>query len=385
MRIVEVTLNNYRSWARLSMRTHARLNLLSGPNAQGKSNLLEALYALVTTRPYRAQKDVEVVRFGEEFAHVHADLEAGGRQVSCEIAWQKGVGASRPRKEIKINRQPVQRLVDVFGLARLVLFTPRDLDLVQASPEFRRRYLDVLLCQIYPAHLYALGQYQKVLSERNRWLRSLAASPASRHAASDDALHEAWTEQLVRWGADLVDRRRAALQRLTPHLERIYRTLSGQVDSISLRYVPSVIPEPGETTADALARNLHGHAREERARGLTLFGPHRDDIAIALDGRSMRLYGSQGQMRCTALAMRLAEGEMLQRETEEAPVLLLDDCLSEIDRRRQDALWEYLEGREQVFLTTSTWEADRALPFDGAYYRVAEGRIVPRETDRCIA
>src|SRR5262249_1601418 len=143
-------------------------------NAQGKSNLLEALYALVTTRPYHAQKDVEAIRFGEPFARIHAALQTTSRSLSCDLVWQKMDG-DRTRKEIKLNQQSVQRLLEVFGMARMVLFAPRDLDLVAGAPETRRKYLDILLCQLYPAHLHALHQYQRVLQERNRWLRNLAA------------------------------------------------------------------------------------------------------------------------------------------------------------------------------------------------------------------
>lgn len=385
MRVTTVTLNNYRNWARLTLTPHARLNLVSGPNAQGKSNLLEALYALVTTRPYRAARDLEVIRFGEDFAHVHATLHSESREVSCEIAWQRAQAGGRHRKEIKVNRQPVQRLMDVFGLARMVLFTPRDLQLVQGAPEFRRQFLDIMLCQLHPAHLYALSQYQKVLAERNRWLRTLAASGGtSRAAAQDASMHEVWTEQLVRWGTDLSDRRRASLERLAPKLERVYAQLCGKTDHLGLRYLPGVAPEPGESTAEALARAYRNGARDERARGVTLFGPHRDDIAILLDGRAMKLYGSQGQTRSTAIALRLAEAEMLERDGGHAPVLLLDDCLSEIDERRQVALWEYLSMRGQVFLTTSGWDSSRALPFDGTVWHTKAGRIQSM-VDACVA
>ena len=370
--LTEITLNHYRSWARLLLAPDARLNLLAGPNAQGKSNLLEALYALVTTRPYRALKDTEVIRFGEDYAHVYAAFTSQQRHLTCEIAWQKGRLNGRPRKEVKVNRQPVDRLMDVFGLARMVLFTPRDLDLIQGSPDYRRRYLDILLCHLHPTHLYALSQYQRVLNERNRWLRT-ASSDTGRPSAEVATMHEVLGEQLVRWGADIMERRTAVLGRLVPVLERIYRQMGGHDDKVSLRYLPSVKPEPGERVADALDRTLRSHAREEMLRGSTLFGPHRDDLAVLLDGRPVRHYGSQGQTRTCALSMRLAEGELLEKEVGEAPVLLLDDCLSEIDPRRQDALWSYLAQRQQVFLTTTSWT--QRLPIPGTLFDVQGGRI----------
>ena len=394
MVITEVTLNNYRNWTRLFLEPHSRLNVLTGSNAQGKSNLLEALYTLVTTRPYRALRDVEVIRFGEGFAHVHAAMTGGGRNVSCEILWQKDAdtrGSPHPpdytgvrvRKEIRLNRQPVQRLVDVFGVARMVLFAPRDLELVTGPPEFRRRYLDILLSQLHPSHLYALGQYQKVVTERNRYLRQQASESRPGSATERAAMSYALDDQLIRWGSELMERRSLSLEKLSPILEKLYRTLGGKTETIRLRYLPSARGEPGETCKEALSRHIRIRAREELARGLTLVGPHRDDLEIILNGHPMRLFGSQGQLRSMALAMRLAEGEMLEREGGEAPVLLLDDCLSEMDPSRQAALWNYLGEREQIFLTTCQWPERVPLPVEGTLYRVADNCVIRSEESRC--
>lgn len=362
------------------MEPHPRLNVVTGPNGQGKSNLLEALYALVDTHPYRAQRDIEVVRFGEAFAHVHASLSAGGRHVSCEIMWQMEGGSplgQRVRKEVRLNRQPVHRVGDFFGRARMVLFAPRDLELVGGAPDRRRVYLDMLLSQIHPAHLNALRQYKQVLAERNTYLRSAL------QGGRRPELEEAWNQQLASWGGEIMDRRRQALDRLAPHLERIYHLLGGRDENVRLRYAPSVSPEAGESCQDALARQLSRRMEDEMARGITLSGPHRDDVSILLNGRSMRLYASQGQTRSMALALRLAEGEMLECEGGEAPVLLLDDCLSEMDERRQGALWQYLGERHQVFLTTSQWPVDSSLPIAGALHRVADGRLVTEGGTSC--
>jgi DNA replication and repair protein RecF len=371
-----VTLNNYRNWTRLSLDPHPRLNLVTGPNAQGKSNLLEALYALVTTRPYRAQKDIEVVRFGEPFAHVHAAFEAAGRSVSCEIVWERKA-EGRHRKEVRLNKQPVSRLAEVFGVARMVLFAPRDLELVTGGPEARRRYLDVVLSQLYPTHLHALTQYNRVLAERNRVLRMQAA-----RVRIDPALLEALTEQMVGWGASIIDRRRAVLERLGGLLEQMYRHLSGQKDHVRMKYVSSADPAPEESTQEALARLAKSRARVEAERGVTMFGPHRDDVSIVLEKHPMRNFGSQGQIRCMSLAMRLAEAELLTRDGGEPPLLLLDDCLSEMDLNRQDALWAYLATREQVFLTTSVWPREQRLPFEGRIWRVYNGEV---EDAKCCA
>lgn len=364
-----VVLRNFRNWPQLAFSPHPGLNLVVGPNAQGKSSLLEALYALVTTRPYRAQRDGEVVRFGERFAHVQAAFTAAGRSVSCEILWEQKE-AGRHRKEVRINRQQVQRLADVFGVARMVLFAPRDLELVSGGPEARRRWLDVALSQVYPTHLHALTQYARVLAERNRLLRE-----AHRSSAIDRALLDALTEQLVSWGARIARRRVETLARVGAVLEPLYRRLSGDRDHITLHYVSSAAPRDGEDHETGLHRLARARARVELERGVTMFGPHRDDIQIDLEGRPMRSFGSQGQIRCMSLAMRLAEADLIAREGGEPPVLLLDDCLSEMDLGRQAALWAYLAECGQVFLTTSVWTAEQALPLGGRLFRVADGVV----------
>jgi DNA replication and repair protein RecF len=375
----DITLRDYRNWPALTLQPHPRLNVIVGANAQGKSNLLEALYALVTTRPYRALKDVEVIRFQAEVAHVSAGLAGGGRSVHCAIAWEKLNGSDRTRKVVQINQQPVHRLVDVFGVARMVLFAPQDLELMNGGPETRRRFLDVLLSQLQPAYLHALHVYQKVLAERNRWLRAAAVSG---HA--DAGLREAYNEQMVRCGSELIVRRARAIDVLGPLLERIYHHLSGARETVRLLYLCSTPPRGDEDVAAALSRALASRAHEELARGTTVCGPHRDDLGILLNGHPIRSFGSQGQQRSMAVALRLAEGEMLEREGGEPPVLLLDDCLSEIDESRQQALWEYLAERQQVFLTTCNWQP-RALPVDGTTFLVADGQAREHESIQCCA
>lgn len=375
----DVTLNNFRNWSRLTLAPHARLNLITGPNAQGKSNLLEALYALVTTRPYRAQKEIEVVRFGELFAHVHANFAAAGRQVSCDIMWER-TAEGKHRKEVRLNKQPVQRLVDVFGVARMVLFAPHDLLLVSGGPEARRRYVDVVLSQLYPAHLHALSQYQKVLAERNRLLRMLSVG-----RAVDPHVHAALDAQLVHWGSDIVERRKSALLPLGELLEKMYQRLSGEREVVRLRYMSSISTEAGENTQEAMARLAKSRSRDEVLRGMTLFGPHRDDINILLEKHPMRHFGSQGQIRCTSLALRLAEAEWLNGVGGEPPLLLLDDCLSEMDLQRQDALWSYLSTRAQVFLTTSVWPRGQNLPFAGRVFHVWDGAVGEVSDAACCA
>ena len=283
------------------------------------------------------------------------------------------------RKEVRLNRQPVQRVGDFFGRARMVLFAPRDLDLVNGAPERRRLYLDVLLSQLHPGYLDALRQYKRVLAERNTYLRSVGQGQGARNRV----LEEAWNEQLSQWGGAVMDRRRIALERIAPPLERVYHLLGGEAERVRLRYHPSARAESGESSHEAMARGLAARAGEELQRGLTLVGPHRDDVEILLNGRSMRLYASQGQVRSMALALRLAEGDVLEHDGGEAPVLLLDDCLSEMDERRQGALWQYLGERDQVFVTTSHWPEGQALPVPGAVVRVGDGRIVAVESSPC--
>lgn len=321
----------FRNHRTLSWSPSPKLNLLSGANAQGKTNLLEALGFLLTGRSFRTSRLGELPTWGAERAAVGGELHRadGSRTVRRSIerlmtgAWQ-GSGDDCP-------------------WARAVAFGWADLEILTGGPLARRNFLDGFATRLYPSHRPALIRYRQILARRNRLLQE------GRFAADVDGRLGPWDEQLALVGMELIDRRRRAVASLQTEIARIYPALAGGHPKVEIAYRASLgqATEPSAFVA-ALARAR----RAELARGQTLVGPHRDDLAIELDGMDVRAFGSRGQQRLLALALRLAEVLPITEAAGTSPVLLLDDALSELDSRVCDNVLREIDHAEQVFLTS---------------------------------
>jgi DNA replication and repair protein RecF len=365
-----VTLRNYRNFGQLKVEPHPVFNLLVGRNAQGKTNFLEALFTLATSKSFRAFRESELLRFTEPFALVGAHIQKATGLVRLEIQWQRE-GEASVKKRITINECPCNRLIDFMKEVKMVLFTPADLDIIRGGPGLRRRYLDMLLSKLSPTYLFALQRYQKVVEERNNVLRNCRSS-------SWESMMEVWDDQLVLWGTQLLRNRLSFIDNLESRYARLFRQMGGE-GAPALHYVPSI---PLASSAEdriryAFQSSIKAHSREERERQMTMYGPHRDDLALVLDGRPMRLFGSQGQARCAALSLRLAEAEILGADGDDRGIILLDDCLSEIDAERQRLLLDLLAERGQIFLSC-TQAPDRTLLMEGKEFLVEGGGMRER-------
>jgi DNA replication and repair protein RecF len=328
--VVSLDLRNFRGYARQRVDLAPGINLVVGENAQGKSNFLEALFALSSTRSVRTHKEAELIRWGETVARLEAVFTP---PTTVELAWQQ-----KGSKLARINRQAVRRFSELFALVRMVLFSVEDLELVSGGPALRRRYLDYLLCKIDPIYLDALQHYQEVLRQRNEWLKHPIGG-----------LREVLDEQLATWADPIIQARRRLLDTLDP--ARFYRDLTGVDTPLTVQYKPSV-PD-----ALHLRHALTARTAEEARRQTTLSGPHRDELDILLGDDALRAFGSRGQLRCAALCLRLAEGEAMGQD----PIYLLDDCMSELDPPRQAYLWQLLQARRQVVMT-GTPDVERHAP-----------------------
>jgi len=355
MRISALRLQDFRNYSFQEVELGAGLHVFEGRNAQGKTALLEAVYLGATARSFRTSKEADLIRWGQPGGGLHLSMERdSGRPRELSMRWQ----AQPLLRKILLQDQPVRRLADFLSELPLALFTPDDLELVQGGPELRRAYLDLLLCKLYPAYLEALGRYQKVLRQKGALLRT-QRSPDRGELAS-------WDELLMQFGMLIVGFRRELCSQLQPRLAYLYAELSGEAQALTLTYRPCV----EEDFAAALER-----ARgEELRRRSPLVGPHRDEVQLCLGEAVVRRFGSQGQRRTLALAMRLAQAEVLLEIGKERPVVLLDDCFSELDPGRQARLLAWLEGASQVLITTAT-----PLDLSPAHrlYRVDEGQVFP--------
>ncbi|MBC8143024.1 MAG: DNA replication/repair protein RecF [Armatimonadetes bacterium] len=373
MRVSRLELFDFRNYETCRIEPGAGLNVLVGANAQGKTNLLEAVGVLATTKSVRAGRDTEMVRFGAEACRIVAEVvkETGSGDTLLEIAIGAGgaqstaVSASTARvserKLVKINHGKQTRIADLIGHLNAVFFSSLDLDIVRGEPTERRRFLDYEIAQVSPAYLLAYAQFKKALEQRNRLLKDIRFG-----AMSPDAL-DAWTEQIIRHGARLMERRRAYIAQLAHHADTVQRGITDGAETLTVEYCPSFALDTGAVgeaeIAEAFRVALAGMRREELARGSTLLGPQRDDLQFrvgtdAASATDVRLYGSQGQQRTVALALRLAERRLLEEMVGEPPVVLLDDVLSDLDeRRRKEVLALSLTGGQQTFLTVTETDA----------------------------
>ena len=337
MYISTLKLEQFRNYDGLELSFSRGANLFYGDNAQGKTNILEAIYFCGTTRSHRTSRDRELIRFGSEEAHLRMEMSKKEIDYRIDMHLKKARG-----KGIAINGVPIRRAQELIGLGHFIFFSPEDLSIIKNGPGERRHFLDMELCQLDQIYVSALAGYNKVLLQRNRLLKDLGFRP------QDMDTLDVWDEQLVRWGSDLIRAREKFVRKLDEIILPIHRRLSGGREDISVGYEKNV---SAEEFADAVAR---GRDRDLYLKS-TEVGPHRDDLRFTVNGIDIRHFGSQGQQRSAALSLKLAEIELVREASDDVPVLLLDDVLSELDTNRQHALLDSI-GSIQTFITCTGLE-----------------------------
>lgn len=359
MRIIRAKLKSFRNYASCGFEPCAGVNVLLGDNGQGKTNLLEALYLCCAGRSHRTRQDRELIQWDAEFASVQ--LQAERRDGSHEVEVILPVSGKR---RIKIAGRDAARSGELMGHVTGVLFSPEDLRTVKDGPSERRRMVDMTLAQLRPAYYYALQRYNRALKQRNELLRAAAANPGMISTL------DMWDEQLAAAGSELMRHRRAYIERLAVAAEETYREIAGGREQLQLRYQPSVtMGDDVQSNLDALFAAREGDVR----RMITSVGAHRDELMLAIGGRELRSFGSQGQQRTAALSLRLSELAVMREELGEWPVLMLDDVMSELDPSRRRQLIGRLEGIQTI--VTCTDEDDLAGAQIGAAWRVSGAEI----------
>jgi DNA replication and repair protein RecF len=401
MHVRQLSLTNFRLYARLELELPAGPLLLVGANAQGKTSLLEALYYLATAQSHHATSDRQLIHFlalheALPFAKIVAEVVKRDEIKRIEIRLiQETIsnGEARLRKEVFINGAK-KKVGELAGVVNVVLFLPHDLAIVEGAPADRRRYVDIALCQTDAAYNFALGEYAKVLTQRNALLKLLQENPG--HSGAE-AQMEFWDEKLCEQGALILEKRAAALFDLEALASALHRDLTGGAESLRLAYHPAFDPAapgngqmglpldvpvhrvgiPAEEIRAGLRGKLKAARAEEIARGATLFGPHRDEIRFIAGGMDLGTYGSRGQARTAVLALKLAEMAWMKNRTGEWPILLLDEVLAELDVTRRRDLLNRLTRAEQCVLTTTDLNLFPA-EFQGQshVWRVEAGRVV---------
>lgn len=341
MIIHSLKLRDFRNYQELEIAPHPGVNILFGQNGSGKTNLLEAIHYCALGRSHRTSQDKEVVCKGADFAAVGVQLQKSSIRMDVQV---KLTPNESKKKSVFVDRKRASRLSDLMGHVQCVIFSPEDLMLVKEGPSVRRRYLDMMLSQLSTAYFTALQQYQKALDQRNSMLREV-----KKGARLDAAMMDAFEEAMAAQCAVIIPMRRRMVSHTAFIAGEKYESISGREHEQFRMEYECCVPD-GEDVIAYAREALRDGRQEDIFRGSTGFGVHREDIALTLKGREMKVFASQGQIRTAALSMKLAQLEVFRGETGEAPILLLDDVMSELDMTRRTRLLEEISG-VQTFIT----------------------------------
>lgn len=371
MKITELTVDNFRNYDHLALTFDENINVFLGQNAQGKTNLLEAIYFLALTRSHRTQKDQELIKFGEDYATVSATVQKS--QFDLNLA----IKLSKHGKIALLNQLEQAKLSNYIGKMTAILFSPEDLSLVKGAPATRRKFLDLEFGQMNFQYLTYLSQYKKVLKQRNNYLKQLQLK-----RASDLVFLEVLSEQLAGFGAEVVKRRLGFLKRLSVLAQAAQSEISGTKEKLEIKYQSTLGDLKSEQSVaeikELFLQQFQKNNEKEIRQGTTLFGPHRDDLAFFINEQNVQLYGSQGQQRTVVLSLKLAEIELAHELTHEYPILLLDDVLSELDATRQTALLKYIHQKTQTFITTTDLSGiSQEIINTPKVFRIKDGMLLP--------
>lgn len=357
MIIKSLELQNFRNYDALQVEFDGGTNIFYGDNAQGKTNILEAIFMIATTKSHKGSKDQDVIRFGEEEAHIRSYLfkEEITRQIDMHL--KKG-----KTKGIAIDSQRIKKAADLMGLLNVVFFSPEDLSIIKNGPAERRHFIDMELCQLDPFYLYNLNHYTKIVNQRNKLLKDLSVKPGLRETLS------IWDSQLVSFGSKLIERREIFISQLCDIIGELHFKLSGEKEKIKLVYEKNV-------EIDDFEEKLKKNQEKDIILKQTTVGPHRDDMLFIVNDIDIRRFGSQGQQRTAALSLKLSEIELVKKSIKDTPVLLLDDVLSELDSNRQNYLLNSIKNIQTIITCTGLDEFVKNRFEINKVFKVVNGRI----------
>ena len=337
MIIKSLELADYRNYDTLDIKFDKGTNILYGDNAQGKTNILEAIYVAATTKSHKGSKDKEIINFDKEEAHIRTYLEKDQVETRVDMHLRKSKS-----KGIAVDGTKLKKAADLLGLCNVVFFSPEDLGIIKNGPSERRRFIDMELCQLDSIYLYNLNNYNKIVNQRNKLLKDMYMNPDLKETLN------IWDMQLVSYGTKIIERRKIFVSQLNEIIYDIHKKLSGDREELKIVYEPNVSIEDFE-------KNMRVSRDRDIKAKMTTVGPHRDDFSILTGDVDIRKFGSQGQQRTAALSLKLSEIELVKKITKDNPVLLLDDVLSELDSRRQNYLLNSI-GDIQTIITCTGLE-----------------------------
>lgn len=357
MFVKSLELKNYRNYEKLHMDFDSGTNILYGDNAQGKTNILEAIYVCATSKSHRGSKDREIIHFDREESHIKLFVDKKGVETRIDMHLKKN-----KTKGIAIGGLPIRKASELFGNINVVFFSPEDLNIIKNGPLERRRFLDLELCQLDRVYTANLVAYNKVLNQRNRLLKDLSFRPEYEDTLS------VWDEQLVRYGQELMKIREHFIGEMNDIIRKSHERLTGGKEDIVISYEP-------DTEKEHFEEVLFLSGEKDRKNRVTTRGPHRDDILFLVNGIDIRKFGSQGQQRSAALSLKLSEIAMIKNKVKDSPVLLLDDVLSELDSGRQDHLLESIEDIQTIITCTGLEDFVNRHFSANQVFQVIDGKV----------
>lgn len=361
MIIKSIELQNFRNYEDLNISFDEGTNIFYGDNAQGKTNILEAVYLSGTTKSHKCSKDKEMIRFGEQDAHIRTVVVKKDKEYQIDMHLK-----NNRSKGIAINKVPIKKASELFGILNMVFFSPEDLNIIKNGPAERRRFLDSELCQLDKIYLSDLTTYNKILNQRNKLLKDMVYRPDLKDTLS------VWDMQLVETGRKIIRRRKQFVDELNEIVHDIHYRISGEKEDLLLQYEPSI--------EDIFFEDELFRVKERDMRQcMTSVGPHRDDLLFSIGEVDIRKFGSQGQQRTSALSLKLSEIELVKRSIHDTPVLLLDDVLSELDSNRQNYLLNSIHDTQTLITCTGLDEFVKNRFQINKIFKVVQGTVEERK------
>lgn len=357
MKIDSVEICNFRNYEKAKLEFHEKTNVLYGDNAQGKTNILESVFVCGTTKSHKGSKDRELIRVGQEEAHIRLFLTKKGIRHKIDMHLRKNKS-----KGIAIDGIPIRRSGELMGLINIIFFSPEDLRIIKNGPAERRRFINLELCQLDKMYLHDLGKYNKILNQRNKLLKQISFQPSLRETL------EIWDVQLIEYGKKIIHRRKEFVEQLEKIVYQINQKLTGGIEQLYVKYEPDV-------AEDDFENRLKNCLEKDLKFFTTNAGPHRDDLSFLNGDIDLRKYGSQGQQRTCALSLKLAEIELVKQLIGDQPILLLDDVLSELDRNRQNYLLDSIHDIQTIVTCTGLEEFIGSRLTLDKVFRIVNGTV----------
>ncbi len=358
MNVKTLTIQNFRNYDSLFVNFDEEVNVLLGKNAQGKTNLLESIFLCAIGKSFKSCKDKDMIKWGEDNFRVKIEVEKKYRNITIEIKID-----SNKKKVVLLNGLPIRKIGELIGEVNIVFFSPQELKLVRESPEERRKFMDIDISQNNKRYFYQLSRYEKILANRNKLLKISKTIEAVKETI------DIWDRALVASAKIIASERKKFIEEILPYSQKAHHFISGGHENLELVYKCGCGVNLDENFENNMEKLLKKNLEKDYKLGYTTIGTHRDDIDIFLNGVEVKSFGSQGQQRTVALALKLAELENMKNITGEYPILLLDDVFSELDSERQNRLLKFV-GRTQTFITCTD-----SHNLEGKIFRVIDGKL----------